>query len=165
VAETPTQPGEPVPGDWNAVASERPSPAPGLTYGGFWIRLIAFIIDAVALGILTAALAPIFGAGTVIPTNGGVDYAANALSTLFGLVYFVGLWAWRGQTLGMMVFNLRIVNASDGTSVDVIRALLRYVGLIISFAVIFIGVIWVAFDGRKQGWHDKMASTVVVRPG
>jgi uncharacterized RDD family membrane protein YckC len=42
-------------------------------------------------------------------------------------------------------------------------ALLRYVGLVISFAVILLGVIWVAFDGRKQGWHDKIASTLVVR--
>lgn len=39
-----------------------------------------------------------------------------------------------------------------------------YRGAIISFAVILLGVIWVAFDRNKQGWHDKMARTVVVRP-
>jgi uncharacterized RDD family membrane protein YckC len=42
--------------------------------------------------------------------------------------------------------------------------LLRYVGLIISIVIFFLGVIWAGFDRRKQGWHDKMAGTVVVRP-
>jgi uncharacterized RDD family membrane protein YckC len=163
VTDSTAHPEHSAPAEWNA-AVPRPGPAPGLAYAGFWIRLVAFIIDAVALGILSAALAPFFGTAQVVPTNGfEIDYGANALSTLFGLAYFVGFWAWRGQTLGMMPFNLRVVRVDDGGSVDILRALLRYVGLIISFIVILLGVIWVAFDGRKQGWHDKMAGTVVVR--
>jgi uncharacterized RDD family membrane protein YckC len=79
-------------------------------------------------------------------------------------VYFVGLWAWRGQTIGMMPFKLRVVRADDGGHVDLGQSLLRYVGFIISFAVILIGLIWAAFDCRKQGWHDKIVGTVVVRP-
>lgn len=154
-------------GAWNAAPPQQPGPAPGLVYAGFWIRVLAWIIDAIALGIITGALSPIFGAGSIIPTTTGgfeIDYGANALGGLFGLIYFVGLWAWRGQTLGMMPFNLRVARAEDGGQIDWVRALLRYVGLIISFAVIFLGVIWVAFDRNKQGWHDKMARTVVVRP-
>jgi uncharacterized RDD family membrane protein YckC len=65
----------------------------------------------------------------------------------------------------MLPFNMHIVRADNGEKVDIVRALLRYVGLIISFLVVLLGVIWVAFDARKQGWHDKIASTVVVRPG
>jgi uncharacterized RDD family membrane protein YckC len=80
-----------------------------------------------------------------------------------GLVYFVGLWVWKGQTLGMMPFGLWVVREEDGGQLDLTRALLRYVGLIVSFAAILIGVIWVAFDARKQGWHDKMARSLVVR--
>ncbi len=60
---------------------------------------------------------------------------------------------------------MRVVRADNGEKIDVVRALLRYVGLIISIVVVFLGLIWVAFDARKQGWHDKIASTVVVRPG
>jgi uncharacterized RDD family membrane protein YckC len=93
------------------------------------------------------------------------DYASSGLNTLAGLVYFIGFWAWRGQTVGMMPFNMRVVSADTGEKIDVVRGLLRYVGLIISFVVILIGVIWVAFDARKQGWHDKIANTLVVRPG
>lgn len=93
-----------------------------------------------------------------------VNYAANAVGLLIDLVYFVGFWAWRGQSPGMIPFNMRVVLAADGGKIDVVRALLRYVGLIISFVVLLLGVIWVAFDRRKQGWHDKIAGTVVVRP-
>lgn len=142
-------------------------PAPGLAYAGFGVRVVAWIIDAVALAIISAALGPLFGTGTVVPVEDGrfvVDYGASGISALAGLVYFVGFWTWRGQTLGMMPFNLKVLRADDGGPLDVVRSALRYVGLIISFAVILLGVIWVAFDSRKQGWHDKMASTVVVRP-
>lgn len=153
-----------VPGGWTAAATPRPGPAVGVAYAGFWIRVVAWIIDAVALGILTGALAPLVGAGSIVPFEGRVDYGANALGGLIGLVYFVGMWSWKGQTLGMMPFGLWVVRIEDGGRLDVVRAFLRYVGLIISFAVILLGVIWVAFDGRKQGWHDKMAKSLVIRP-
>jgi uncharacterized RDD family membrane protein YckC len=142
------------------------STAATTTYGGFWVRVLAFILDGIVLGVLTSALGPLAGTGTVVQTTDGrfvVDYGANALGTLVGLVYMVGFWAWRGQTPGMIPFNMRVVRASDGTKPDLVVGLLRYVGLIISFVVIFIGVIWVAFDSRKQGWHDKIAGTLVVR--
>ena len=156
------------PAGWSAAAPTKAGPAAGLVYAGFWVRVLAFIIDAIALGILTSALAPIFGVGMVFDpatTQFEIDYAYSGLNTLLGLVYFIGFWSWRGQTVGMMPFNVRVVSADTGEKIDVVRALLRYVGLIISFVVILIGVIWVAFDARKQGWHDKMANTLVVRPG
>jgi uncharacterized RDD family membrane protein YckC len=118
--------------------------------------------------VLSSALLPLTGIGTMVefePNRFAVNYGANAISTLLGLVYFIGFWSLRGQTPGMMPFNMKVVRADDGGPVDLVRGLLRYVGLIISFAVIFIGVIWAAFDSRKQGWHDKIAGTVVVRPG
>ena len=138
------------------------------TYGGFWARFVAIILDALVLGLLTTAVAPLFGTGAIITTTTGaggvqVNYAANAIGTLVGLLYFVGFWSLRGQTPGMIPFRLRIVRASDGSRPDWVICLLRYVGLIISIAVIFIGVIWAAFDSRKQGWHDKIAGTVVIR--
>lgn len=153
-------------GAWQPATPVRAGPAAGVTYAGFWIRVVAWIIDGIAIGILTSALAPLLGAGPMVGVQGTtfeVDYAANALGGLVGLVYFVGLWSWRSQTLGMMPFGLWVLRAEDGGRLDVVRAFLRYVGLIISFAVLLLGVIWVAFDGSKQGWHDKLARTVVVR--
>jgi len=162
---TTTPPGQP--SAWSAAPPEAARPAAGLVYGGFWVRALALILDALILGVLTSAFLPLTGMGTIVevdPNRFAVNYGANAMSTLVGLVYFIGFWTIRGQTPGMMPFNLKVVRADDGGTVDVVRALLRYVGLIISFAVIFIGVIWAAFDSRKQGWHDKIAGTVVIRP-
>ena len=152
---------------WQAAQPAPARPAEGVVYAGFWIRVVAWIIDAIAIGILTGALSPLAGGGTPVSveTTGGVtvNYTTNAVGTLIGLVYFVGLWAWRGQTVGMIPFRLSVVRVEDGTKPDVLRAFLRYIGLIISFVVLLLGVIWVAFDSRKQGWHDKLAQTVVIR--
>ena len=74
--------------------------------------------------------------GRPSPSRNGVytvNYTSTALSGLIGLVYWVGFWGWRGQSPGMIPFNMRIVMADDGSKVDVVRSLLRYVGLIISF--------------------------------
>jgi uncharacterized RDD family membrane protein YckC len=140
---------------------------PGWHYAGFWVRFLAIIIDAIVLGLLSAALIPLTGAEMITTTTNGVvtvNYASNAWSTLIGLIYFVGLWAWRGQTIGMMPFNMKVVGVADGNKIDILRGLLRYVGIIISIIPLFLGLIWAAFDSRKQGWHDKIAGTVVIRP-
>jgi uncharacterized RDD family membrane protein YckC len=156
---------QPATGAWQPVAPSRDAAAAEIVYAGFWIRVVAWFIDAVAIGILTSAFAPMSGAGTFVGPDGARldNYGANAVGGLVGLVYFVGLWAWKGQTLGMMPFGLWVVCEEDGERPDAVRAFLRYVGLIISFAVLLLGVIWVAFDREKQGWHDKIAKTVVVR--
>ena len=146
--------------------STRPGPMPGWHYAGFWVRFLAFVIDAIVIGLLSAALIPITGAQITTTTNGvvTVNVVGNAYSTLIGLVYFIGFWAWRGQTVGMMPFNMQVVSVADGKKIDIVRALLRYVGFIIAAIPLLIGLIWAAFDARKQGWHDKIASTVVIRP-
>jgi uncharacterized RDD family membrane protein YckC len=171
----------------------RPGPAPGLQYAGFWIRLGAYLIDSIPLLVLGFIfLLPMFGAmgeamSTMPPPPRGVSVdspeylawqsllterlagatasmsAASALLQLVSAVYFVGFWAWRAQTPGMMLLGLRIARARDGTPPGLGRSILRYIGFFISAIVVFIGFIWVAFDSRKQGWHDKIAGTVVVR--
>ena len=154
------------PVSWAPAPPVHAGPMPGLRYAGFWVRLVAFIIDAIIVGVIGAALSPLFGGPTVIQTGTTfeVNTGATGIQLLIDLVYFVGFWMWRAQTPGMIPFNMRVVRADNGENVDVSRAILRYVGLLISIVVLFLGVIWVAFDGRKQGWHDKLAGTLVVRP-
>jgi uncharacterized RDD family membrane protein YckC len=168
-------------------------PAPGFAYAGFWIRLAAYLIDLVPLLIVGFILfAPIFTvfSDTVrdmpFPEPGTTMsdeelraleaqmvqrmneamvpfYPAYGLSQLLSIAYFVGFWTWRGQTPGMMLLGLRVARESDGTPPGLARSILRYVGYLVSGFVLLIGFIWIAFDSRKQGWHDKIAGTVVVR--
>lgn len=146
-------------------------PGARTTYAGFWIRVVAILFDSLVIGIIASILSPWVGA-PLIDTSPGRDagfgvridiMGGGPSSTLLSLLYFVGFWAWRGQTPGMLLFGMRVVRVADGTRPDWIVALVRYVGLVISFGVLLIGVIWVAFDSRKQGWMDKLAGTVVVR--
>jgi uncharacterized RDD family membrane protein YckC len=123
---------------------------------GFWIRVAAFIIDGIILGILSSILNSI--------VFGGDSVRGGGLNTLVGLAYSVYFWSsyGHGQTVGNRVMKIRVIKM-DGSELTLTDAFIRYVGLIVSFVCVFIGVIWVAFDENKQGWHDKIASTYVVR--
>jgi len=123
---------------------------------GFWIRTVAYIVDGIIIGVFASILNNILFAGEAVRSGG--------LNFLIGLLYFVYFWSGQGngQTLGMRIFNLKVVK-TDGSQLDYVGALLRYVGLVVSFVCFAIGVIWVAFDGEKRGWHDKIAGTYVVK--
>ena len=126
---------------------------------GFWIRVLAYVIDAV----LVSVVASFVGGGALRPsTDGGMNFDLNGTGMLIGALYFVGAWILMGTTVGMRIFGMRIV-MTGGAKLTPVAAVIRFVGLIVSFAVIFIGVVWVAFDKNKQGWHDKLAGTYVVR--
>jgi Predicted membrane protein/domain len=126
-------------------------PAPGLEFGGFWLRVAAYIIDVTLLGIVGVILSSALGA------------AGQAMGALIFIAYFIGLWGTTGQTIGMMLLGLHVVRNLDGGKITWSNAVLRFVGLFVAFACLYIGVIWVAFDSRKQGWHDRIGGTVVIR--
>jgi uncharacterized RDD family membrane protein YckC len=126
-------------------------PAPGLAFGGFWLRVLAYLIDVSLLGIVGIVLSSALGT------------VGQAIGGLIFIVYFTGLWGLKGQTIGLMLLGLHVVRDVDGGKISWGNAVLRFVGLFVAFACIYIGVIWVAFDSRKRGWHDKIGGTVVVR--
>jgi len=123
---------------------------------GWWTRFFAVFIDFILLGIVNGVLTSIL--------YGGDTTASSGLQTLLGVIYFVYFWSayGKGQTIGMRALKIKVVK-TDGSSLDLVGGFLRYIGLVVSCAVIFIGVIWAAFDANKQGWHDKIASTYVVK--
>jgi uncharacterized RDD family membrane protein YckC len=124
---------------------------------GFWVRTFAYLIDSIGIGIVSGIIASLIGGGATGTTS-------NGLSFLFGLAYFVYFWSEQGggQTLGMRVLNLKVIR-TDGSALTITQGLIRYLGLFVSFICLLIGVIWVAFDADKQGWHDKIAGTYVIR--
>ena len=123
---------------------------------GFWIRVVAVIIDGIILAILSSILNSILFAGDQVRGSG--------LNTLVGLAYAMYFWSayGHGQTVGNRIMKIRVVK-TDGSELSLTEAFIRYVGLVLSFLCLAIGVIWVAFDANKQGWHDKIANTYVVR--
>jgi uncharacterized RDD family membrane protein YckC len=97
--------------------------------------------------------------------EGMFRWLALAAVLLFAvqLLYHAILWSSRGGTLGQLVLGIQVRSELDGSRISFGRACLRYVGYIVSIWILYLGFIWVAFDPRKQGWHDKIAGTVVIR--
>lgn len=124
---------------------------------GFWIRFLAILIDGVILFVINLILAAILNSSTT---------GRSGIQTLLGLIYYVYFWSsaspWPGQTVGNKLLNIRVIK-TDGSDLSLVVALIRYIGLVVSILVIFIGVIWAAFDPNKQGWHDKIAGTYVIK--
>ncbi|MDP9070763.1 MAG: RDD family protein [Actinomycetota bacterium] len=119
---------------------------------GFGARLAAFLVDVLLVSVVTAPLTFLFG-----------RLLGQVVSTLLGLAY----WAYlegspSGQTLGKRAMNIRVVDFSNGEPIDVGRALIRYLGRIVSGIPCALGYLWSLWDKEKQTWHDKIAGTVVV---
>ena len=142
-----------------SMAAEATAVAVTTNKAGFWVRLFAIFIDSVGVGIVSSIIA-----GLINSSADPFDTSRSSVQTLIGVLYFCYFWSAQGggQTLGMRVLNIKVVR-TDGSSLTILQAFIRYIGLIVSVACIFIGVIWAAFDANKQGWHDKIAGTYVVR--
>ena len=144
-----------------------------LEFAGFWRRAAAFVIDMVVLSVITSVCMPYryFGFIKFWSLDMFSSFASlflipqlilgDVLVVLVTVVYFAIFWVWRGQTPGKMVMEIKVVRP-DGSNVTPLIALLRYLGYIVSAALLGIGFIWIAFDKQKQGFHDKIAGTFVV---
>lgn len=130
-------------------------------YAGFWIRFVAYFVDIVILAIVEGIIGAILGVNIKDPFSASFR-TANGLGLIFSLAYFAGLWTYMGGTLGQRIFGLRVADANTGRPITAGKAGLRWLGLLLALFVCLIGVIWVAFDSRKQGWADKIAGTLVV---
>ena len=139
-----------------------------LVTAGFGIRTLAYLVDAFLLSFVGGAF-PYLVISTnpsAPPANAGQQVTASTSgSVVVSLIYFVLFWSsfGGGRTLGMRLLGLRVVREQDLAQLRLTTAFVRWVGLWLSFAVFFIGVIWVAVDPRHQGWHDKLARTLVIR--
>ena len=125
-----------------------------LIFGGFFVFVILGIgaatsnNEAVSLSIISVLTAAVFFWVVIL-----------YLGQVFYFIYFTA----KGATLGKKVMGLKVIDES-GNNISIGKAILREViGKWISGAVFNLGYIWVAFDEKKQGWHDKIANTYVIK--
>lgn len=115
-------------------------------------RFLALFIDSILSGIIGGA----FGANDQWILGGVMGFAV-------GVGYqWLFLTRNNGQTPGKMALGIRVIK-TDGTALTFTDALMRYIGYLINSAVFMIGWFWAFFDENRQGWHDKLARTYVVR--
>ncbi|MHB8324291.1 MAG: RDD family protein [Candidatus Dormibacteria bacterium] len=138
---------------WEALlASRSRGPFPGLAYGGFWAKVGGLWADVLVITGISAGLDPL-AAGAHL----------SVLLSLTPAAYFVGFWGAVGRSPGMWLVGIRVVRAEDGGRLGFRRSLLRAAGYLLDLASCFVGFGWAAVDAHRQGWHDKIAGSYVVR--
>ena len=158
------------------------SPAPpanpfvsDVQFAGFWVRAVAAFLDGLLVGIvirLVFLVINLITIGAAIGTGTqSLDTSSSGVVVLVYLVYFAFyagyyIYFWgMGQTPAQCLFHIYVADAHTGTAIGFSRAGLRFLGYVLSSLVCYVGLIWAAFDPHKQGWHDKIANTVVFYGG
>lgn len=144
-------------------------------YAGFGIRFAARIVDSII--VFGAQILLIIGLAMIANLSGFQDAEPGILKTivittislLMLLVWFLGAHLYyivlhkkRGQTIGKKLLGVKVIR-TNGEMLRWRDAVLRQIGELISTFALLLGYIWIAIDEKKQGWHDKIASTYVVK--
>ena len=155
------------------------APARAMTYGGFWIRFVAYLIDAIILTVIGTVVQLLFVGSlrTVVPIQPGTPPTPELFGRLFGALglasliniaiaatyegFFVGKL---GATPGKMALSLKVVRP-DRSPVTLGRAFGRYFAKLLSGIILLIGYIMAGFDAEKRALHDMICDTRVIRAG
>ncbi len=141
---------------------------PHTHYAGFWRRTAAVLIDTVIFAMVMVGVMMILGAGLDMtemmagghpPADGVLSLLINSLLPIVLTVFF---WVKFLGTPGKLLLSCQVVDARSGASLSTGQALLRYLCYYVSALPLMLGFLWVLWDKRKQGFHDKIAKTVVI---
>lgn len=128
----------------------------GPQYAGFWRRVGASLIDTLIYSLIVGLL---LGPGFL---GAELFTAEGMLNTLLALVMTVVLWVRFLGTPGKLLLGCQVVDADSLQPMSVKQSVIRYLGYFVSILPLCLGLLWVARDPRKQGFHDKIANTVVL---
>jgi uncharacterized RDD family membrane protein YckC len=149
-------------------------------YAGFVSRFSAFLIDVIGIVLISVSItwfvnviAEMLRVGAILEITmqqtSFQGLSGETFSPLVGVIltvmyivgYHVFFWSLTGQTPGKIMLGLRVVT-TKGKKVNLLRALLRFFGYLVSAVPLFLGYAWILVDDRRQGWHDKISGTFVV---
>lgn len=143
--------------------STHKEPEHEVRYAGFWQRVLAAIIDSVLLfAIILPPLLKLYGLASFFDRDSLTGPWGELLTWVFPAIAILVFWFAKSATPGKMVIKAKIVDARTGAKPTPFQYFIRYLGYYVSTLPLGLGLLWVAFDKRKQGWHDKIARTVVI---
>lgn len=135
-----------------------------LEYVGFWPRVGASLIDTLLQLAVTMPIIYVIYGRLSVPGRTFMGMGDFLISLVFPAIAVIAFWVYKSATPGKLAMSALVVDADTGTALSVKQSVIRYIGYVVSLIPFGVGFLWVAFDRRKQGWHDKMANSVVVRP-
>jgi uncharacterized RDD family membrane protein YckC len=118
-------------------------------YARFGPRLLAFLIDWLIFFVVSVPLRFLF-------------FELSPVMPLLGAAAVVAFWRFQGATPGKLAVGVRIVDARTGGAPSLARLALRLLCYVLSALPLYLGFLWIAVDRRRQGWHDKIAGTLVI---
>ena len=135
-----------------------------LKYVGFWKRAVAVLVDTFLIILVTLP---------ILIWVYGIEYLNNEhmekssfdfiINYVFPTIAVILLWKYYQATPGKMIFKATIVDAKTGGKPSLRQLIIRYLGYIISTTPLCLGFFWIAFDKKKQSFHDKLAKTLVIQ--
>jgi uncharacterized RDD family membrane protein YckC len=151
-------------------------------YVGFWPRLLAWSLDKLlfalvlaaviaSLGLAPGSLAELLRQFVAPDAPPLLELVAEQrpmleqvlLRWLLPLCAIIGFLRWKRATPGKMLIGAEVVDATSGGAMGLRQATLRSLACTVSLLACGLGYAWILLDTRRQGWHDKIAGTVVVR--
>ncbi|AMV71292.1 hypothetical protein JCM30471_31280 [Desulfuromonas carbonis] len=142
--------------------------AAALPKAGFWIRVVASLVDSTLVTLLQFFFGTALIAAAVALTGGSADQGlgmaiAWSFGPALGVIYYVGFTGYCGQTPGKMALRIKVIR-TNGNDIGYGVALVREtVGKFLSTLILGIGYLMVAFDEQKQGLHDRLVKTYVIK--
>jgi uncharacterized RDD family membrane protein YckC len=135
-----------------------------LEYVGFWPRFGAALIDVLLQLIFTLPITYFAYGRLSDPSRVFMGFWDVMINLIIPAGCVISFWIYLGATPGKLAMSARVVDADTGGPLTSKQSVIRYVGYFVSLLPLGVGYLWVALDRKKQGWHDKMANTVVIRP-
>ena len=136
-----------------------------LEYVGFWPRVLASLIDTVLVAmVIYPILYGLYGKEYFASEHLVAGVGDFIMTHIFPAIAVIVFWIYRSATPGKMAIRAKIVDAKTGRPPSTKQLIGRYLAYYISTIPLCLGFLWIAWDPKKQGWHDKLAGTVVVRP-
>jgi uncharacterized RDD family membrane protein YckC len=130
-------------------------------YAGFWTRVAASLLDGIITGIIGILVN--FLVNAVLKNTSAVLATSNFINLIIAWLYYALQESSPKQaTLGKQALGIYVTDL-DGNQITFLKATLRYFAKILSTLILFIGYIMVAFTEKKQGLHDMLAGTLVLK--
>jgi uncharacterized RDD family membrane protein YckC len=131
-------------------------------YAGFWARFFASLLDSIIqLLLIVPLLFMLFGRAAFTNPELDMGWTGNFVQ-LLSVIWVILFWKFKSATPGKIMMGMSVVDATTGDTPRTLKLILRYFAYIISILPCLLGFFWIGWDKRKQGFHDKIANTVVV---
>lgn len=137
-----------------------------IIYAGFWIRLSAILVDyLILIPIIYIPLYYIYGMEYFTDTEGPIIKGTwdILLAYILPLVAAVIFWHFRAATPGKMLFKLKVIDQNTMSNLSIPKSIALYICYYISLIPLGLGFLWIVFDKKKQGFHNKITNTIVIK--